>query len=213
MGNAESSLAPSDGSKDAATGDRPPADDNTKANQHMGEVTSGNKPGKMKDERDKTIETNDLSSANIKGDIATVDSSKAKEFAIVGSLDNGKGINEVVDLWELRNLSISRHGLVGYSLRRRAWPKLLSVHDYIDTGASTSNNNVLSASPEDMAYVRKLCQHGTVWNIMDYWREKGEPAEQQDDHADADQPPLRVSIFLPAHLSPTAYSTGSGSGS
>ena len=179
MGNAESSLEHGSGSDSPQRGPISP-EGGSETRHHGGEELNSDNQTKSSDSSYNALDTDDGSRSNAKSSIATVDSSKSKELAIVRCLDNGKGNNEVVDLWELRNLSISKHGLVGYSLRRRAWPKLLSVHDFIDTGATTSNTNVLSASPEDMAYVRKLCQHGTVWNIIDYWREKGEPVEQQD---------------------------------
>lgn len=44
----------------------------------------------------------------------------------------------VVDLWHLRQLAISNHGLVNASIRKRVWPKLVGANEHILTASFAS---------------------------------------------------------------------------
>ena len=41
------------------------------------------------------------------------------------------GIEEEVDLWKLRDLALSRGGLIHAQIRKQAWPKLVAAHEQI----------------------------------------------------------------------------------
>lgn len=45
---------------------------------------------------------------------------------------------KVVDLWHLRELAISKHGLVSASIRKRVWPKLVGANEHILKASSAS---------------------------------------------------------------------------
>ena len=54
--------------------------------------------------------------------------------ATTSSGENDADCNDdekVVDLWHLRQLAISQHGLVNANIRKRAWPKLVGVNEHI----------------------------------------------------------------------------------
>ena len=186
MGSAESNLTESDPEHPDQESSHPTNDTESNEQGELGQdkfTDDGDDMNLTRDDRKSDVIAK-TAKDHIVRDSPLTDTPETKETVIVGCLDSGKNVDEVVDLWELRNLCVSSHGLVEHSLRRRAWPKLLSVHDYIASGTVSNNStsgNVLSATPEEMAFVRKLCQHGTAWNIMEYWKEIGDPAEQQDD--------------------------------
>lgn len=89
---------------------------------------------------------------------------------------------KVVDLWHLRQLAITRNGLVSATIRKRAWPKLVGANEHILTtsiaslpshfsrrefGGSTSDNgqrkfNELADS--DIVMIKKDIRE-CVWNI------------------------------------------------
>jgi Rab-GTPase-TBC domain len=67
-----------------------------------------------------------------------------KENTILQCLN---GTAEAVDLWHLRDLALSRGGLVNSSIRKRAWPKLVGAHEQLfqsnrDTPVDISNTSM-----------------------------------------------------------------------
>jgi hypothetical protein len=53
---------------------------------------------------------------------------KGKENEILDCL---QGTNDVVDLWKLRELALSKGGLLTPNLRKRAWLKLSACHEQV----------------------------------------------------------------------------------
>lgn len=65
------------------------------------------------------------------------------------------GVEENVDLWQLRDFALSRGGLVNSSIRKRAWPKLVGAHEKIWKSSEKANTqdlvNVSSSSMQLLA--------------------------------------------------------------
>jgi hypothetical protein len=89
-----------------------------------------------------------------------------KQDDIRGCLQGG--IDEQVDLWQLRQFALTRGGLVSSQWRKRAWPKLVGAHDQIlssqNAGSSTTQVPVSNAS---MVLLKKDIAM-TVWNVEDH---------------------------------------------
>lgn len=49
-----------------------------------------------------------------------------------------------VDLWKLRELALTDGGLVNDSLRKLAWPKLVGVHNDVNSAAASSSSSLVS---------------------------------------------------------------------
>lgn len=67
--------------------------------------------------------------------------------AVTKESDNGcDDEGKVVNLWHLRQLAITRHGLVNASIRKRVWPKLVGANEQILTASFTSLPSLFSRS-------------------------------------------------------------------
>lgn len=87
---------------------------------------------------------------------------------------------KVVDLWHLRELAISKHGLVNANIRKRAWPKLVGANEHIlnssiaslpthfSRGSGQQEKTLkLNDLPEtDIVMIKKDIAE-CVWNIED----------------------------------------------
>lgn len=87
---------------------------------------------------------------------------------------------KVVDLWHLRQLAISEHGLVNANMRKRAWPKLVGANEHILNSSIASlpvhfsrenrncqeeKSNKLNDIPEADIIMIKKDITACVWNI------------------------------------------------
>jgi hypothetical protein len=77
------------------------------------------------------------------------------------------GVNEQVDLWQLRQLALTRGGFVNSSIRKRAWPKLVGAHQKILQSDSSSPTNVVKISTASMQLLIKDVAK-SVWNVQDH---------------------------------------------
>jgi hypothetical protein len=100
---------------------------------------------------------------------------------------------EQVDLWQLRQLSLSKGGLISHSIRKRAWPKLLGAHQQVllhssntnscDGCCSTTTNHstlVVEITQHDMQLLEHDLSKPTAWNIEDHvWRNRLSEKQKQ----------------------------------
>jgi hypothetical protein len=86
-----------------------------------------------------------------------------------GKVDEGTG-NEMVNLWQLRELSLSNGGLLSADLRKRAWPTLLACHEQVFPELAQQDDYVAPRRVQpDPGNIRSL-QHDvsrTIWNVQD----------------------------------------------
>jgi len=98
---------------------------------------------------------------------------KAKERLIVDVLrgekqEGGNDEEAVVDLWKLRELALSKGGLLCPRLRRRAWPTLVRAHEQVlQVSASTSPHGFVTPSARDIKALKDDCSK-TIWAIEEY---------------------------------------------
>ena len=78
------------------------------------------------------------------------------------------GIEEEVDLWQLRDLALSRGGLINSHIRKRAWPKLVAAHQQILLPSKKSlHQELVDVSNTSMQLLLKDAAH-CVWAIEDH---------------------------------------------
>jgi hypothetical protein len=83
--------------------------------------------------------------------------------------------DDEVDLWHLRELALTRGGLLSAQVRKRAWPKLMGAHHQVLLHASqssctatadSSSEKFVEVSDRDVQLLRRDIPD-TVWNIED----------------------------------------------
>lgn len=78
------------------------------------------------------------------------------------------GVEEEVDLWQLRDLALSRGGLINSHIRKRAWPKIVAAHQQILLPSTTCQHQALvDVSNSSMQLLIKDVAH-SVWAIEDH---------------------------------------------
>jgi hypothetical protein len=99
---------------------------------------------------------------------------KEKEDEILDCL---RGANDTVDLWKLRELALTKGGLLTPDLRKRAWLKLTACHEQVlgyhsnisSIGGNASGNGrpMVDASRSDMNALKRDVAK-TVWNVEEH---------------------------------------------
>jgi hypothetical protein len=92
-----------------------------------------------------------------------------KELEIVACLYAGK--DESVDLWELRQLALSKGGLLSSHLRKRAWPKLVGAHDAVLHHAAViapaSSTEQVGISRSNVTMLKRDVSN-SIWNVEEH---------------------------------------------
>ena len=98
-------------------------------------------------------------------------------------LDGNDGNATTVDLWQLRELALSRGGLLSHHVRKRAWPKLMGAHQQILLHAAQdecTEAQLVEITQNDMNLLQEEVSQPTVWNIEDHvWRNRMAEHEKQ----------------------------------
>jgi hypothetical protein len=90
--------------------------------------------------------------------------------------------DDEVDLWHLRELALTRGGFVSAQVRKRAWPKLMGVHQQVlfhaSNAATANDTNADSLSKQKKQLVVEVSDRDyqllqrdipeTIWNIQDH---------------------------------------------
>jgi len=98
-------------------------------------------------------------------------------------LDDGD--DDTVNLWHLRELALTKGGLVSHSIRKRAWPKLMGAHEQVLLHAAHSNNpsteaTLVEITQHDLKLLEQDVAQPTIWNIEDHvWRNRFHEKEKQ----------------------------------
>lgn len=114
--------------------------------------------------------------ARMSDEATTNDGKKLEEIRIC--LDGGNGSDQV-NLWHLRQVSLTKGGFVSSQVRKRAWPKLTGAHQQVLMGNTPSNTSSSSSSStnqdaqveitqRDMVLLQQDIAHASVWNIEDH---------------------------------------------
>lgn len=147
---------------------------------------------------------------------------KAKEDAIVdvlrgrtadGAEDGAEAAGAVVDLWKLRELALSKGGLLCPSLRRRAWPTLVQAHEQVLGVAGSggaggpSSLPVVAPSAGDVQALKHGCSK-TIWAIEEFLLASREQRRAQEENVERSialhrQRNRKVKFDLPDKLDPT----------
>ena len=79
--------------------------------------------------------------------------------------------DDLVDLWHLRELALTRGGLVSCLVRKRAWPKLTGAHRQVllhaSGGDTVSSAQMLEVTKQDMDLLHADLTSHAVWNIQE----------------------------------------------
>ena len=97
-------------------------------------------------------------------------------------VNNGNHAESVVDLWRLRELALSRGGLLSPEWRKRAWPKLVASHEQMMKPASLTTPRALSRA---QVQALQTDLRTTVWNIEAELRRRKEERQQEQANIDA----------------------------
>jgi hypothetical protein len=110
----------------------------------------------------------------------------------------GDDDSNLIDLWQLRELSLSHGGLLDPKLRKRAWPILTQAMimttatnttrvsaDTIDTSSSSGPQQHVSIPSKDLLQIQKDVKR-TVWNVKAHFRSQ----QQQQQKNAASMPPV-----------------------
>jgi hypothetical protein len=100
---------------------------------------------------------------------------KQKEDEILDCL---QGTNDVVDLWKLRELALSKGGLLTPNLRKRAWPKLTACHEQVLS--RKPYQPLVDPSRFDMEGLRRDVSK-TIWNVEEYLVASKKEQKEQDE--------------------------------
>jgi hypothetical protein len=100
---------------------------------------------------------------------------KEKENEILDCL---QGTNDVVDLWKLRELALSRGGLLTPNLRKRAWLKLTASHEQVFS--SKPYQPLVDPSRFDMEVLRRDVAK-TIWNVEEHLVASKKEQKEQDE--------------------------------
>jgi hypothetical protein len=99
---------------------------------------------------------------------------KEKENEILDCL---QGTDDVVDLWALRELALSKGGLLTPNLRKRAWLKLAACHEQV---LSRKHQPLVDPSRSDMDALKRNVSR-TIWNVEEHLTaSKKEQKEQEE---------------------------------
>lgn len=99
---------------------------------------------------------------------------KEKENEILDCL---QGTNDVVDLWKLRELALSKGGLLTPNLRKRAWLKLTACHEQVLS--SKPYQPLVDPSRFDMEGLRHDVSK-TIWNVEEHLVASKKEQKEQD---------------------------------
>ena len=102
---------------------------------------------------------------NMLNNIEYDEDSEEKQMGIRYCLN---GVEEEVNLWQLRDIALSRGGLVNSSIRKRAWPKLVGAHELIlQSSQKLHHQTLVNVSSSSMQLlVKDVAQ--SVWAIEDH---------------------------------------------
>ena len=120
---------------------------------------------------------------------------RSKVNTIIECLDPPR--KSFVDLWKLRELALSRGGLVSAEIRRAAWPKLSGIHSSLEAADEVSRTYLHNAAIFDKV---DQDEQGVVLRDIDrsVWHSEIELKRKRDYNGNASRP------FTP---SPTQFST------
>jgi hypothetical protein len=110
---------------------------------------------------------------------------QAKELEIVQCLQGNH--QEDVDLWHLRQLALSPGGFVSTALRKRAWPKVVGVHQLLLQN-QTAVQELVEPLPANVRQVHNLVRR-THWNMEEHLRQSRKEHSQRRHSASQQQQP------------------------
>jgi hypothetical protein len=100
---------------------------------------------------------------------------KDKENEILDCL---QGTNDVVDLWKLRELALSKGGLLTPNLRKRAWLKLAACHEQILS--PKQYQPLVDPSGFDIEVLQRDVSK-TIWNVEEHLVASKKEQKEQDE--------------------------------
>ena len=93
--------------------------------------------------------------------------------------------DQQVDLWQLRELALTKGGLLCPDLRKRAWPKLLAAHETVLQRANDAVHATFVNPSRDDVLALKYDVSKTIWNVEDHLVASQQQRKIQQEKLDA----------------------------
>ena len=122
-------------------------------------------------------------------------------------------IIDTVNLWQLRELALSRGGLLGPEFRKRAWPKLVAMHERMQMSKHATNQRTTRAISRRQLQVIQLDLCTAVWNVQEELRHRKEARQVEQEAIDARAQEFRLRHHRKVTFAPSAVTVDHVDGS